>query len=188
MRRIPLGAACLAVVTALVVVDAPAATVKTKNHLIVPGLSIGGVAINMSVAKAKATWGPNRNCDHNTRHGLCTYQVHNGRQFGDAKFFWDSNRVYRISIGTFGGVRLTGPVATFKTANGVRLGSTYAAVRQAYPTAAEVSPLSVLRLKGPRKHFTEFVFAGDDPFAQVTPTTDKLVDVKIENPDYRNSR
>ncbi|HEV7482478.1 MAG TPA: hypothetical protein VGO13_05200 [Solirubrobacterales bacterium] len=58
----------VAVLFATVALALPAAAQatlpKTTNTLIVPGKSIGGVALGGSVASVTKAWGPNKTCEY----------------------------------------------------------------------------------------------------------------------------
>ena len=143
MKRasLPLAAA---IALASLVATAPAAAPAPDTYRIVPGRSIGGVALNALSGQAKRAWGPTRGeCAAHpflARVRRCTYLV-NGRneRRGGGHFSFPSgspSRVFAVEIrvGIAGGApNFNTPMTRFVTRKGIRLGSRLSKVRTAYP-------------------------------------------------------
>jgi len=111
---------------------------NTKTKLIVPGASLAGASIGQATAKAEAAWGiPPKTCAPVS----CVWQ----NAAGVATLGFNSGKVtgLRVTIAFKGGKPLlTSPLTKLKTAKGIGLGSTAAALTAAYPELT----------KGPTSH------------------------------------
>jgi hypothetical protein len=158
MRRI---ASLLVAVTAcaLAPATASAALPSPKTTAIVPGKSIAGVAVGMSVKRALAAWGPGSACTEETVQDAC-YWIGTDRQ-GNASFNVVKGKVVQITISTGrkgNELVYAGPLQAWKTSKKARLGSkTYAVVR-AYPKVRGSGTGPVL---GSGNHTTTFQVSGD---------------------------
>ena len=109
-----------------------------KATLIVPGHSIGGVAIGMTFKQARSAWGPGARCLPTTRPSSCRWR--GTRAQSSAMFLLTRRRVTSVALGAGAdqhGPRYSGPIAALRTANGIRFGSTEAEFVAAYPSAVK---------------------------------------------------
>lgn len=156
-----LPAVFLAVVTACAVAPAAASAVlpTPKTTTIVPGKSIAGVAVGMSVRRALAAWGPGSTCTEATVQDACYWQG-TDRQ-GNASFNVVKGKVVQITISTGrkgNDLVYAGPLQAWKTRKKIRLGAkTYAVVR-AYPKVRSSGSGPVL---GSGNHTTTFQVSGE---------------------------
>ena len=148
MRRLPIALALTALLVALVPGAATAKLPSPASKLIVPGTSIGGVALNMTTAKAKRIWGPGAKCQKlpaslgSTSSELCDWRDKGNASYAaNAHITFAGGKVYLISITT---ARTTDPrtskptgrqFSAWKTAKGIAIGSKSSAVGKAYPAA-----------------------------------------------------
>lgn len=107
---------------------------KPKSTTIVPGKSIAGVKVGMTVGQALAVWGPSPDCTADTRLAICWYR--GTLQQGDASFTVANGKVRTVGIST--GRRGTdliysGPLQRWRTRKGIKLGSTVRQIVKAYP-------------------------------------------------------
>jgi hypothetical protein len=132
--RLRLLLAAAAVLAALLPATASAALPTPKTTTIVPGKSIGGVAVGMSVKRALAIWGPGSLCTEATVQDSCNW-IGTDRQ-GAASFNVVKGKVVLITISTGrkgDDLIYAGPLQKWKTRKKVRLGVTAYAVFKAYP-------------------------------------------------------
>ncbi|HUO74913.1 MAG TPA: hypothetical protein VMU39_29375 [Solirubrobacteraceae bacterium] len=107
-----------------------------KTTLIVPGVSIGGVKIDMTQAQVFHEWG-STGCIP----GLCTWQGPGNPAHAErATVSFFKGKVIQIDInaGTTNGTNVKfkpGTLSKWKTAKNIHLGSTRASVKRAYPAA-----------------------------------------------------
>jgi hypothetical protein len=142
-RRLPLAATALAAVALVPPAAAQAKLPSPRSTLIVPNGQIGGVRLGGSIAAAKRAWGRRRGQCAGVD---CVYQDLRRVQLGSAFFaFEDGARGHvtqvRIVVGhdpRTGKPVFRTPLARFKTAGGIGLGSSQRAVRRAYPRARTV--------------------------------------------------
>ena len=144
---------------ALLPATASAALPTPKTTTIVPGKSIAGVAVGMSVKRALAAWGPGSSCTEATVQDAC-YWIGTDRQ-GDASFNVVKGKVVLITISTGrkgNDLIYAGPLQTWKTRKKVRLGTTTYAVVKAYPKVRSSGTGPVL---GSGNHTTTFQVSGE---------------------------
>ncbi len=113
-----------------------------RSHLIVPGTSIGGVTRGQTIAQAKRRWGRPSSCTTSHYRGAaqtgCVYGI-NLETSTQAGFESRRGRIVAVYVSTSCPSRhIPRRLARFKTASGIRLGSTPAQVRKAYPQALRV--------------------------------------------------
>jgi hypothetical protein len=134
MRRI---AMLLVAVTAcaLAPATASAALPRPASTAIVPGKSIGGVRIGMTVKSALAHWGAGSHCTAATIRRSCTW-TGSGTQGTVAFNVGFTGKVRSITITAGHNERsqiYKGPLQGWKTSRGIHLGSSAASVVKAYP-------------------------------------------------------
>jgi hypothetical protein len=158
--KIRASIACAGLGAALFATSAHAATPKLKNTLIVPNKSVGALKLGQSPSAAKAAWGPG-NCLPN---GLCQFNSRPTTAAGFAAYVISTNvegtpkTVLTITMeaGPFGKKRnYKTPLARFKTAKGIGLGSTKAQLLHAYPHITNPQPNSYII---PDSEFVETIF------------------------------
>ncbi len=136
MRRIALF---LVAVTAcaLAPATASAALPRPRSTAIVPGSSIAGVRIGMTVKQALARWGAGSHCTAATIRRSCTW-TGSGMQ-GTVSFnVGFTGKVRSITIAAGHNERsqvYKGPLLRWKTSRGTRLGVSATSVVKAYPKA-----------------------------------------------------
>ena len=153
MHRTLLVAAVVAL-AALLPATASAALPTPKTTTIVPGKSIAGVAVGMSVKRALAAWGLGSSCTEATVHDSCNW-IGTDRQ-GAASFNVVKGKVVQVTISTGrkgNDLIYAGPLQTWKTRKNVRLGTTTYAVVKAYPKVRSSGTGPVL---GSGNHTTTF--------------------------------
>ena len=137
--RRPTGLFAIGVVTVLVVLGvgtvAMARLPSLRSDLIVPGKSIGGLALGDTVAQANLIWGSAR-CSSFPKDNLIQCAMDGSAVNYFAK--WRTKRIYSIAI--FGTDR-AGPLDRnhLHTQSGIGLGSTETEVLAAYPHAKVLS-------------------------------------------------
>lgn len=140
MRRLSLAAVLL--LSALAPASAAAQLPSPSSRTIVPGRSIGSVALGMSVQRAVAAWGAGSACTELSRSTSC-YWAGTDLQ-GSANFVVDgAGKVVLISIsaGRRGdNLAYAGPLLTWRTRKKIGLGSSTTAVVKAYPKQIKSSP------------------------------------------------
>ena len=127
---------------------AASATAPTpSSRLIVPGRSIGGVAVGQTFTRAKALWGPGAECFGSPFPGppgepeprSCTWVVGPDGNLGTASISGTTrDGVTAVDISAAlgpDGLAVTSPLRALRTARSIGLGSSGRAVRRAYPRA-----------------------------------------------------
>jgi hypothetical protein len=135
----------------------------TTNTTIAVGKSIGGVALGMSTAKAKAAWGPGSNCtaqDFPEGATQCVWVAGTGAS-SRMNFTVVGGKVTAIAI--LSGTKGLATVKRYRTPKGIAIGATFAAVKRAYPKLGPrfgnpAASTSVLKTGTTE---TSFVFSGD---------------------------
>lgn len=142
---------------------------KTSNPLIVPGKSIGGVALGGTVGSVTKAWGPNKECEYQ-----CLYTVKvgptessaQGTALLEAGAKGRPYKVWELFIGV--GENNTGtnptpnfntPLTRFKTAAGIGLGSKLSELTRAYHGMKKqvvIPGLTLYTIKGAREIATIF--------------------------------
>jgi hypothetical protein len=133
--------AAIASVAALALcVTAEAKLPPTKHKLIVPGTSLGGIVMHMKLSAAKHVWKGGQCTGKPSQNGGCSFTDTKDSTKGTANFTWQKGRVVEVSINagsTGSSLTYGGPLTKFHTANGVKIGSTSAQVKRAYPHAKD---------------------------------------------------
>ncbi len=140
-RTGPRTAATLAVCAAAISVLAPAAAANlpsSKDTQIVPFKSLGGVRLGDSFATAKKTWGKTTGKSHCDHTSSCTYQDKTGVAVFDVGSHGVFNVYIEINVNTTHPSWKT-PLTAFHTSKGIRLGSTLAQIKAAYPGGGAVN-------------------------------------------------
>jgi hypothetical protein len=163
----------VAVLLALMAVTFPAAAQaalpKTTNTLIVPGKSIGGVALGGSVASVTKAWGPNQTCEYQCLYegkagptesaALGSALLETGAKGGASKVWEIFIDVGQNDTGTNPTPNFNTPLTRFKTAKGIGLGSKVSELKQAYHAAKKqtvIAGLTLYTIKGPKEIATIF--------------------------------
>ena len=159
---------------------AGAALPKPSTTLIVPGKSIGGVALGATASKVKKAWGNTKDCEFQ-----CVYE---GGKNGDetaanAGVLLEEpasgsgpGKVWRVFLTV--GLKKVGdelkpdlntPLSEFKTSKGIGIGSTVGEVKTAYPAAKKYSStgFTEFTLKGKGEIETQFVFSNSTKVTSV---------------------
>jgi|CZKG01.1.fsa_nt_gi hypothetical protein len=155
----------LGAVAALALAPAAALAALPTAHstLIVPNKSLAGVKLGSSLAAASSAWGKGGTC------GLasCSYTT-TGDRNGTAAFLiaattvGDPERVVSVAVeagvlsASTGKHNFNTPLARYKTASGIGIGSTLAQLRHAYPHLVKEIGAPFYTLKGPGEGFTGF--------------------------------
>jgi len=150
---------------ALAALCLPAAAAAAKlpsfpSNSIVIKKSIGGVALGQSAKKAKSAWGSGKGCTSSKGFDACTYD---GGASGNAQWTAIDGKVVdmHVNVASDGGrPNFKSPLAALKTSKGIGLGSTYKAVKQAYPGGLTDDQHTYWGLQAGRmKPFTTFIFS-----------------------------
>jgi len=147
----------LSVLGILVLAPPAAAALPAGSKVIVPGKSIGGVKIGMPAEDALKIWGRGGSCDEGIR-GTCRYadSFEAALQFDvvDGKVSLIAIRVATDDRGT---PRFKGTILRWKTAKGIRIGSSQRSLVKAYPKV-KGSPSGVALVASGRR--TTFASSG----------------------------
>ncbi len=163
---------------------AGAALPKAGNTLIVPGKSIGGVALGATAASVQKAWGATKDCEFQ-----CVYEgsKHGDETAANAGVLLEEPpsgsgpaKVWRVFL-TVGQKRvgndlkpdLNTALSEFKTSKGIGIGSTMGDVKKAYPGAKkEGGPgFAQYTLKGKKEISTTFAFSNSSKVTSVTITS-----------------
>lgn len=152
---------------------AGAALPKPSTTLIVPGKSIGGVALGATATKVKKAWGNTKDCEFQ-----CVYEGgKNGDETatnadvlleepaskkGPAKVWRVFLTVGQKKVGENFKPDFNTPLAEFKTSKGIGIGSKISEVQSAYPSAKKEteSGFTDFTIKGKGEIETTFTCAG----------------------------
>lgn len=151
--------------------SAGAALPKASTTLIVPGKSIGGVALGATATKVKKAWGNTKDCEFQCvyeggKHGDETATSANvlleqpASGSGPAKVWNVFLTVGQKMVGDTLKPDLNTPLSQFKTSKGIGIGSTMGEVQKAYPSAKKTSGsgFSIFTLQGKGEIETQFDF------------------------------
>jgi hypothetical protein len=148
---------------------AQAALPKMSNTLIVPGKSLGGVALGGSTASVTKAWGPNPACEYQ-----CLYEgkvgptesaatasalLEAGAKGGGNKVWEVFIDVGQTNTGTNPTPNFNTPLTRFKTAEGIGLGSKVSELKRAYHGLKKqvvIPGLTLYTIKGSGKIATIF--------------------------------
>jgi hypothetical protein len=186
---------CLAsiVVLAIAIPSAARGALPTpSSDLIVPGVSVGGVALGSSLAEATAAWGKGGVCKadpHELARTECTY-ANTGKLRVDASIGLEESTVVTNAFLSAFPPQTTQRTPDFstsltrvKTANGIHIGSTLNEVLAAYPqtkrTVRGGGTLSFYGFKSPDGNKTEFeLFKSSNG--------NRLVAIGVSSPEKRS--
>jgi hypothetical protein len=158
MRWLPvLAVGALLALPAAALGNLPASSTK----LVVPFKSIGGIRLGESYAAARAAWGP-----ASGGRSMCPEKplpapsecLWDAGHRGDADFFAYKDHVVEVVIAVYfsGQADWTStPLDKYHTAKGIHLGSSYKAVKRAYPGGTATLNGDYL-VRGPHGAFTYF--------------------------------
>jgi hypothetical protein len=131
----------------LLAAGAQAALPTFSSNLVVPGKSIGGLSLGMSLAQAEEAWGQPDSCVGplpNIPSWGCFYSA--GPATEHAEFHGGPSGVVFVSIQSPwfqpSDQVYNGPLSSVHTARGIRLGSRAQSVRRTYPHAPYCAGLS----------------------------------------------
>ena len=157
----------------LLLVPTAAAKVPTFNLRqpgIVPGSSIGGVSVGMTMTEAKAAWGAPDKCL--TRSGLtnCAYTLpHSIEPENVAIFYVTGGRVVAVEVDTPENAGALTKVQKLKTAKGIRVGSPLASARSKYGIpATEGGEAGLSRADLKQKNRCTQFYAPEAPYKTIT--------------------
>lgn len=163
-------------VLSAVVAQAPAvaeaAHPRFSSNRIVPGQSIGGLKLGMSLAGAKQAWGAGATCEMTDGYGYCQWRAagDEGGDKGEGRVGFTSGKVDGIRITAAAGSNgyvIKEPFTKPKTSKGIRIGSKVSQVRKAYPKIKTLGMLLTLKTARARTVFMYF------------PGTKRVVSVEI---------
>ena len=174
--RIPLRLVVLATLAPLVLAAGAAARVPTfKPKTIVPGKSIGGVAVGMTKKRAIHAWGKPDLCDKKYRPGVvwCQYKAAsttNGFTVVQpfAGFFTRSGKVVAVGLEFAENTGIDPKLKRIRTSKHIGLGSQMSAARSGYgiaPAGGGEAGLSRALLKQGRN--CTLFYAPDSPFTTI---------------------
>jgi hypothetical protein len=150
-----------------------AALPRTSDTLIVPNSSVGGVSLGAKAAQVTNAWGKT-DCEYQ-----CLYEGRAGKEetaalasvLLESKATGAPSKVWLITINV--GFKAVGgksvpnfktPLAKFRTAKGIGLGSKVSEVMRAYPKAkrhASSGGYGYIELDGPKEIATHFTYSTD---------------------------
>lgn len=157
---------------------AQAALPKTTNTLIVPGKSIGGVALGGSTASVTKAWGSNPTCCLYTEKvgptesaALGNALLETGAQGGASKVWEIFIDVGENNTGTNPTPNFNTPLTRFKTAEGIGLGSKVSELKRAYHGLKKqvvVAGLTLYTIKGAKEIATIFTVGATNKITGIT--------------------
>jgi hypothetical protein len=149
---------------------AQAALPTPSSDLIVPGVSVGGVTLGSTLAEGTAAWGKGGVCktypEPLDARGECIY-ASSGKLTAEANFGLEEGKVvtdaFIDALPSRSRLRapdFSTPLARFKTANGIHLGSTLKQLEAAYPhiKKSAVRGLTLYLILAPDGAVTHFDF------------------------------
>ena len=160
--------------------SAGAALPKPSTTLIVPGKSIGGVALGATASNVQKAWGKTKDCEFQ-----CVYEggKHGDETAANAGVLLEAPasgsgpaKVWRVfltvglkKVGSELKPDLNTPLTEFTTSKGIGLGSTIGEVKKAYPGAKKFSSsgFTEFTLKGKKEIETQFVFSNSTKMTSV---------------------
>jgi hypothetical protein len=163
---------------------AGAALPKAGSTLIVPGKSVGGVALGATAAAVQKAWGPAKNCEFQCAYeggkhgdetaanaGVLLEEPAGGK--GPAKVWRIFLTVGQKKVGNELKPDLNTPLSKFKTSKGIGIGSTMGELKNAYPGAKKESGpgFADYTLKGKKEISTLFTFANSTKLTSITVTS-----------------
>lgn len=148
-----------------------AALPRTGTTLIVPNVSIGGLALGAKLSQVTKAWGSTKSCEYQ-----CLYEGGKGKDESaalasvllEAKQPGAPGKVWLMSLNVgFKSVHgesvpsFRTPLTRFKTAKGIGLGSKLSEVKRAYPKAkgSSFQGSGYLEIPGPGESRTTFSYA-----------------------------
>jgi hypothetical protein len=172
MTTLRLAVVLCAIVALVLPGAASAALPKTNNTLIVPGKSIGGVALGMSGGKVKKAWGTTENCPYQCVYKATTPKLDNPAYgsvlllkpdgtnptpvASDATVWTVALNAGYKRVGTKLVPDFKTPLTRFKTAKGIGIGSTTSQLKGAYHGLKKLGAGTVYSLSGKGTIATEF--------------------------------
>jgi hypothetical protein len=160
---------------------AQAALPKTGNTLIVPGKSIGGVALGGSTASVTKAWGSNKTCEYQCLYegkagptespALGSVLLESGAKGGAYKVWEVFIDVGQNNTGTNPTPNFNTPLTRFKTAKGIGLGSKESELKRAYHGLKKqviVPGLTLYTIKGSKEIATIFTVGATSRITGVT--------------------
>lgn len=159
---------------------AGAALPKPSTTLIVPGKSIGGVALGATASSVKKAWGNTKGCElqcvyEGDKHGdetaasgsVLLEEPASGS--GPAKVARVFLTVGQKKVGDELKPDLNTPLSKFKTSKGIGIGSTIGEVQRAYASAKKSSSpgFTEFTLKGKKEIETQFVFSNSTKMTSI---------------------
>jgi hypothetical protein len=154
---------------------------KTSNPLIVPGKSIGGVALGGSLASVTKAWGPNKECEYQCLYtvkvgptesaALGSALLETGAKSGPNKVWEVFIDVGQTNTGTNPTPNFNTPLTRFKTAEGIGLGSKLSELKQAYHGMKKqvvIPGLTLYTIKGRKEIATIFTVGATNRITGIT--------------------
>jgi hypothetical protein len=153
----------------------------TSDTLIVPGKSIGGVALGGSTASVTKAWGPNPTCEYQCLYtvkvgptesaALGSALLETGAKGGASKVWEIFIDVGENNTGTNPTPNFNTPLTRFKTAEGIGLGSKVSELKRAYHGLKKqvvVAGLTLYTIKGAKEIATIFTIGATAKITGIT--------------------